>query len=395
MIISVLERDQVDVVGLDRHPVLDQVDRQLGVTGQELVHHAFEVGRQVLDDHERHPGVPRQVVEEALDGSSPPAEAPIPTTCDGLRSCGNSLMSSPRSDSLIQDCKHWSDGVESYNITFAAFCARACVCLLERRRRHPLFSELAGAYASETAPAALGDRAPHNDLVIKNDVCAIAHIKPAPSIIDSRHYIPSLVSDFIATGLSTSTKCPPAAGSRIQRAMKNPHAVALGRLGGAKGGPARAKALSPRRRSQIAKRAAMARARSLSPAERRGMARRAAAARWSNHIRITMALDAPAAVRRLLRGYDLDRLKWRNLDHRYLIVREILLRGDARAIRWLRGALAARQIRDLVRWRGAAGCSEVERQKLRRVLRLDFQDRLVGAESGWAQSDSSARTEVS
>jgi len=37
---------------------------------------------------------------------------------------------------------------------------------------------------------------------------------------------------------------------------KNPHAVALGRLGGQKGGAARAQKLSARKRSQIAKRAA-------------------------------------------------------------------------------------------------------------------------------------------
>jgi hypothetical protein len=43
---------------------------------------------------------------------------------------------------------------------------------------------------------------------------------------------------------------------------KNPHAVALGRLGGAKGGAARAAALSPRKRSAIAKKAAEARWRS-------------------------------------------------------------------------------------------------------------------------------------
>ena len=40
---------------------------------------------------------------------------------------------------------------------------------------------------------------------------------------------------------------------------KNPAAVALGRLGGQKGGPARAAKLTPEQRSQIAKRAAMAR----------------------------------------------------------------------------------------------------------------------------------------
>jgi hypothetical protein len=43
---------------------------------------------------------------------------------------------------------------------------------------------------------------------------------------------------------------------------KNPHAAALGRLGGAKGGRARAEKLSARRRSEIARQAAIARWRS-------------------------------------------------------------------------------------------------------------------------------------
>lgn len=41
-----------------------------------------------------------------------------------------------------------------------------------------------------------------------------------------------------------------------EEAKKNPHAVALGRLGGLKGGKARAKKLSKKRRSEIAKKAA-------------------------------------------------------------------------------------------------------------------------------------------
>ena len=40
---------------------------------------------------------------------------------------------------------------------------------------------------------------------------------------------------------------------------KNPHAVTLGRLGGLKGGKARAKALTAKRRSEIAKKAAQKR----------------------------------------------------------------------------------------------------------------------------------------
>ncbi len=42
-------------------------------------------------------------------------------------------------------------------------------------------------------------------------------------------------------------------------ATKNPAAVALGRLGGLKGGKARAESLSPEKRSEIAKAAAVAR----------------------------------------------------------------------------------------------------------------------------------------
>jgi len=40
---------------------------------------------------------------------------------------------------------------------------------------------------------------------------------------------------------------------------KNPHAVALGRLGGRKGGTARAAKLTPEERSEIARKAALAR----------------------------------------------------------------------------------------------------------------------------------------
>ena len=40
---------------------------------------------------------------------------------------------------------------------------------------------------------------------------------------------------------------------------KNPAAVALGHLGGKKGGPARAKKLTPEQRKEIAQKAAMAR----------------------------------------------------------------------------------------------------------------------------------------
>ena len=50
-----------------------------------------------------------------------------------------------------------------------------------------------------------------------------------------------------------------ATGETEKPRKKNPAAVALGRLGGAKGGNARAAALSPKRRSEIAREAAEAR----------------------------------------------------------------------------------------------------------------------------------------
>jgi hypothetical protein len=56
----------------------------------------------------------------------------------------------------------------------------------------------------------------------------------------------------IATGQVEDIDDPPESG-------KNPAAVALGRLGGLKGGKARAAALSDKKRAQIARRAAKAR----------------------------------------------------------------------------------------------------------------------------------------
>jgi len=55
------------------------------------------------------------------------------------------------------------------------------------------------------------------------------------------------------TGIDTPAEELPA------KAAKNPHAAALGRLGGVRGGRARAEALSAKRRKEIARNAALAR----------------------------------------------------------------------------------------------------------------------------------------
>jgi hypothetical protein len=62
----------------------------------------------------------------------------------------------------------------------------------------------------------------------------------------------SIVEDAIGEKLNGEPLDDPNAG-------KNPHAVAMGRLGGPKGGRARAEALSPAKRKAIAKKAAAAR----------------------------------------------------------------------------------------------------------------------------------------
>jgi hypothetical protein len=69
--------------------------------------------------------------------------------------------------------------------------------------------------------------------------------------------------------------------TKTDKKKKNPAAVALGRLGGLKGGKARAAKLSPERRSEIARNAVLTRMKSLSPKRRSAIARNAVLARWN------------------------------------------------------------------------------------------------------------------
>lgn len=65
------------------------------------------------------------------------------------------------------------------------------------------------------------------------------------------------ISQIAANIISQSTRQP--LPSTTPKPEKNAAAVALGRLGGLKGGNARAKSLTPEARQQIAKKAALAR----------------------------------------------------------------------------------------------------------------------------------------
>lgn len=142
--------------------------------------------------------------------------------------------------------------------------------------------------------------------------------------------------------------------------------MALGKLGGAKGGRARAARLTSLRRREIARDGALARAASLSATSRSEIARKAARTRWTRDT----AADAPEAVRRLLKSYDPARLRWQTPNDRYAIVRAILVNGDSEARTWLRSRLADGEVRELVRSFGGAGCNEPERARLRAELGL-------------------------
>lgn len=74
----------------------------------------------------------------------------------------------------------------------------------------------------------------------------------------SRTTDPILIAAHIFEQVTGEPTKPPAKDQPPAR-EKNPAAVALGKLGGAKGGKARAEKLSARRRKQIAKKAAAAR----------------------------------------------------------------------------------------------------------------------------------------
>ncbi len=70
---------------------------------------------------------------------------------------------------------------------------------------------------------------------------------------------PTDINLIAAQIVEAATDQPEEPPKKKKSKQKNPAAVALGRLGGLKGGKARAEKLSSKKRSQIAKKAALAR----------------------------------------------------------------------------------------------------------------------------------------
>lgn len=103
------------------------------------------------------------------------------------------------------------------------------------------------------------------------------------------------------------------------------------------------------------------------------------------------AADAPECVRRLLKSYELEDVRWSEDDERHVIVVSILTRGDAAAKRWLWSVLPRSEVRELVRRYQGAGCAEPDREKLRKQLRLSTADipprPYLGMERGNVRTD--------
>lgn len=100
--------------------------------------------------------------------------------------------------------------------------------------------------------------------------------------------------------------------------MKNPHAVALGKLGASKG----------------ASKGGLARASALSRERRQAIARSAAAARWGG---------LPESLRGLFWSYKFEELRLpQDLD---LVMLHVLTYGSAAQRQWLRGRLGDGEIR--------------------------------------------------
>jgi hypothetical protein len=144
----------------------------------------------------------------------------------------------------------------------------------------------------------------------------------------------------------------------ISAVKKNPHAVALGRRGGLVGG----------------RRGGLARARALSPERRREIARKAASTRWGTAKPAERASSFPVAIRQLLKTYDPDQLRWDVPADRWAIVSAILTRGSAEARSWLNLRIPMKDLRALARQFKGAGLDEEDRAKVRTELGLTETD---------------------
>jgi hypothetical protein len=112
----------------------------------------------------------------------------------------------------------------------------------------------------------------------------------------------------------------------------------------------------------------------VAPDDLRGWWRHDPASRTWTERRLLTAADAPASVRRLLKSYEPQALLWGHPGNRYIVVSEILARGDDEARAWLWDTMDRRQVIEMVRERRGAGLAEPVRARLREELGLTTDD---------------------
>jgi hypothetical protein len=78
------------------------------------------------------------------------------------------------------------------------------------------------------------------------------------------------------------------------------------------------------------------------------------------------AADMPIEVRRLLKSYEFEELRWAEPRARYIIAIEILTRGDDEAEQWLWSLCTRNEIRELFRQFEGAGCGDNDARALLR-----------------------------
>jgi hypothetical protein len=95
-------------------------------------------------------------------------------------------------------------------------------------------------------------------------------------------------------------------------------------------------------------------------------------------------------ISRLLKSWDPAELSWDEPAHRWTVVAQVLLRGDAQARRWLDARLSRDEIRAMIIASGGAGLSAEVLPRLRQLFAIDetaMPDPWPHVDEAWNEAD--------
>lgn len=145
---------------------------------------------------------------------------------------------------LANESHRWTLGTSTFPETRSSDADRAADNQNQKHHVNPVHFSVVSQFEFEL-PFRVGDR--------HGSVC---YALSMPKRLSTKQY-PADINQLAASLVEATTSEP--LESTQQPTEKNPHAVALGRLGGKKGGPARAAKLSAKKRKEIARKAALVR----------------------------------------------------------------------------------------------------------------------------------------